>query len=85
MVHDEHPDHWKYIIKGYVMSSNGEQLDYVKVLNSLTGNATSDNATSGAVTNINPPAELSSNTLSLPTLPAHLPAKHVLKLKQQYR
>jgi DNA mismatch repair ATPase MutS len=33
MLHDEQVGHWRYIIKGYVMTSNGLQLDYRKVCN----------------------------------------------------
>jgi len=33
MLHDEQPGHWKYIIRGYVMTSDGLKLDYDKIQN----------------------------------------------------
>jgi DNA mismatch repair protein MutS len=33
MLHDEQPNHWRYVIKGYIMSSNGPVLDYEKIQN----------------------------------------------------
>lgn len=35
MLHDEQPGHWRYIIRGYHMTSNGSQLDYEKILNPI--------------------------------------------------
>jgi DNA mismatch repair protein MutS len=33
MLHDEQPGHYRYIIRGYMMTSDGTQLDYEKILN----------------------------------------------------
>jgi DNA mismatch repair protein MutS len=33
MIHDQVEGHWRYVIKGYVMTSNGPKLDYTKVQN----------------------------------------------------
>lgn len=35
MLHDEQPGHWRYIIRGYRMTSNGPRLDYEKILNPI--------------------------------------------------